>query len=86
MILNIPFTIGQTVWVWENHPTHHTIEVPDGWDHLGPKSKYETIWKDHWYATPKFFHFALLDKYNLKDIFLSAEACKIANQGIYWGE
>lgn len=30
MILNIPFTIGQTVWVWENHPTSHTIETPDG--------------------------------------------------------
>lgn len=76
MLLNIPFEKGQVVWVWENHPIGHTREVMDGYDHLGPKSKYETFWKDNWYATPHFFHLGLLDKFKIDEIFTSEYECK----------
>ena len=83
MILNIPFELGQEVWVWENHPHHTTREVPDGYDHLGPKSTIVTEWQDNYKACKYNFYFGLLDDFNLSEIYKSKYECEKAAQSIF---
>ena len=52
MKLDIPFELGQEVWIYTNLPTSYLKEVPDGYDHLGPKSRLETVWVDNFAAHP----------------------------------
>ena len=79
MIIDIPFELGQKVWVWENRPTFQQQEYRAGYDHLGVISGYRTIHFDHWGAHCYPFKFDLLDKYKIEDIFTSKEECEMKN-------
>lgn len=83
MIIEIPFEIGQKVWIWQNRPIPTTRKVFDGYDHLGPKSRLETTWTDNYAARETRFTFSLLDKYKIEDIFTSKEACELKQKSAF---
>lgn len=83
MKLNIPFELGQEVQIYTNRPTSYTKEVPDGYDHLGPKSRLETVWIDNFGAYPFKFSFSLLDRFKLEEIFASKYECEMKQKSAF---
>ena len=83
MKLDIPFELGQEVWIYTNLPTSYLKEVPDGYDHLGPKSRLETVWVDNFAAHPFKFSFGLLDRFKLEEIFASKYQCEMKQKSAF---
>ena len=83
MKLDIPFELGQEVWIYTNLPTSYLKEVPDGYDHLGPKSRLETVWVDNFAAHPFKFSFNLLDRFKLEEIFASKYECEMKQKSAF---
>lgn len=83
MILDIPFELGQVVWIWENRPTYCVREVSDGYDHLGARRKLETIWTDHWGAYQYKFRLGLLDDHKIDEIYTSKYECEMAAKSAF---
>ena len=76
-IIDVPFTIGEEVWVWENCPIfREKSEVIWGYDHLGAYEERWTECEDYFKPVKYKFHFGLLDKYDISKIFKSREDCK----------
>lgn len=82
MILNIPFELGQTVYVCETKSFAKKVWVPPdyslGGDADGPfdRGHYNTEWYSVEEVTKKKFHFGLLDEYSINEIFTSESECK----------
>ena len=83
MKLDIPFELGQEVWIYTNRPISYTKEVPDGYDHLGPKSRLETVWIDNFGVYPFKFSFSLLDRFKLEEIFASKYECEMKQKSAF---
>lgn len=81
--LDIPFYLGQKVWVNEQKSDCWTEQIPDGYDHLGRTYRLELKWKYWWEITSYHFHFGLLDRFPINEIYASEWECRSKANGAF---
>ena len=81
--LDIPFELGQKVWVYTNNQRCESVQVPDGYDHLGRTYRLELRYEDNWEVQCHNFHFGLLDKFPISEIYASEWECRSKANGAF---